>query len=101
MIDQHQRLSQPLPWTPRVRRALAGLAVIAVLASVALAAYGAAGGLEAKLRPGCIDVSFASTTGGAHIAACGAKAREICAAPGEAQSIGEPLRQACRRAGDG
>jgi hypothetical protein len=100
MIDHNQRLSQPLPWSPRVRRALAALVALAVVAVVALGIYGATGGLNAKLRPGCIDVTFASSTGGAQLAACGARAREICASPGEARSIGQPLQAACRRAGD-
>jgi hypothetical protein len=98
MMDQERRLSEPLRWTTAGRLAVAGVAAALVLAALGLGIYAAAGGFATKTQPGCIDVTFASTTGGAHLRACGARARDICASPQPYSEIGESLRKACEHA---
>jgi hypothetical protein len=98
MIDQSKRLSQPLRWTRAGRLALiatgatllAAVAVVVVIASTR----------GTHQRPGCIEVTFASTLGGAVVHQCGAKARTTCATPGENPALAAhgALREACRRA---
>jgi hypothetical protein len=99
MMDRERRLREPLRWTPAGRLVVAALVVGLVLAAVALGIYAATGGLEHKQQAGCIEVTFASTTGGATLHACGANARAICASPREHPQIAESLRDACRHAG--
>jgi hypothetical protein len=99
MMDQHQRLSQPVGWTRAGKVAVTVLVVSFAAVVVALGAYAAAGGFDHKLRAGCIEVTFASTTGGAQIERCGVRARETCASASEARLIGGGLQAACRSAG--
>jgi hypothetical protein len=99
MMDQQRRLSQPLRWTAAGRLAVAGVAAALVLAALGLGVYAAVGGFQQKTESGCIDVTFASTTGAAHLHACGAQARETCASPQAHREIGASLLQACARAG--
>jgi hypothetical protein len=76
----------------RARERRIVLALLAVLAAgvVVLALAGGSGS-----RPGCVDATIASTTGGAAVHACGDPARRLCAAPGRTREIAA----ACRRAG--
>ncbi len=98
MIGQHRRLSEPLRWTRRTKIAAIGAAfglLAAIAAAVALALVNAH-----PRRAGCIEVTFASTLGGAVTHACGAHARELCATPNESPALaaGGALREACREA---
>ncbi|HYM44631.1 MAG TPA: hypothetical protein VES65_00510 [Solirubrobacteraceae bacterium] len=97
MIDQSKRLSQPLRWGRRERAAVA--AVLACLAAVVigLGAYALTSGAPA--RRDCIDVTFASTLGGARVHECGGRARAVCASPAAFKGIADALRASCRRAG--
>ncbi|HXB63460.1 MAG TPA: hypothetical protein VNV42_01160 [Solirubrobacteraceae bacterium] len=97
MIDQSRRLSQPLPWGRRERAIVTVLLVCVALAAVALGAYALTSGAPA--RKGCIEVTFASTLGGATDHACGAQARAVCASPTAFKSVADELRTACVRAG--
>jgi len=97
MIDQSKRLSEPLRWGRRERTAVAALLACVVLAVIGLGAYAVTSG--APSRRDCIEVTFASTLGGATEHACGAQARRVCAAPGAFKSVAAELRAACRRAG--
>jgi hypothetical protein len=99
MMDQQRRLSEPLRWTPAGRIAVAAVSAIVLLGGLALGIYAATGGFEQKTQAGCIEVTFASTTGGATLRACGQHAREICASPQEHRQIADSLREPCRRAG--
>ena len=99
MIDQQRRLREPLRWTRAGRLAVAGTAAALVLATLALGIYAAVGGFDQRAQPGCIDLTFASTTGGATLHACGARAREVCAAPQEHPQVADALRGACKQAG--
>ncbi|MEA2219338.1 MAG: hypothetical protein QOJ35_1964 [Solirubrobacteraceae bacterium] len=76
--------------------AVAGaLAACAIAAGVAVVTTGSG----ARTR-GCIDVTFASTTGGAVMHACGAAAARLCR--GEtvpAGSVTPDVRRRCREAG--
>jgi hypothetical protein len=83
MIGQSKRLTEPLRWGRREK------SVVAVL--IALSSGSPA-------RSDCVEVTFASTLGGATIHACGAHARHVCAA-GASRGIEPELRAACRRAG--
>jgi hypothetical protein len=80
----------------RQKRVGAVLALILV-AALALVAYGLTSG--APTRKDCVEVTFASTLGGARIHACGARARTLCASAHADQGIGPQLRSACGRAG--
>jgi hypothetical protein len=97
MQDQSKRLSEPLRWGRRERTAVAALLVCVVLAVVGLGAYALSSGAPA--RKDCIEVTFASTLGGATEHACGGRARTVCATPGAFKSVAAELRAACKRAG--
>jgi hypothetical protein len=85
---------QRAPLRPRQR--LVGLIGLGLLAACAVAVVLALvlGGGDAK-RAGCVDVTVASTTGGAAIHACGERARRLCSAPETPRTV----LTACRRAG--
>ncbi|HEV3319966.1 MAG TPA: hypothetical protein VG053_09640 [Solirubrobacteraceae bacterium] len=97
MMDQSKRLSEPLRWGRRERTAVAALLTCVALAVIGLGAYALTSG--APPRRDCIEVTFASTLGGATEHACGAQAREVCASPGAFKHVAAELRAACRRAG--
>ncbi|HEY2537682.1 MAG TPA: hypothetical protein VGI24_11960 [Solirubrobacteraceae bacterium] len=97
MIDQSKRLSEPLRWGKRERTAVAVLLACVAIAVIGLGAYALTSGAPA--RRDCIEVTFASTLGGATEHACGAQARRVCATPGAFKSVASELRAACRRAG--
>ncbi len=96
MFDQSRRLSEPLRWGRREKMIVAVLTSCLVLALVGLGAFAVTSG--APPRKGCIEVTFASTLGGAELQGCGSRARRICAA-GSFHSIRQELKAACRRAG--
>jgi hypothetical protein len=97
MIDRSRRLSEPLRWGRREKAAVAAVLIALALAVAGLGAYALTSGSRA--RRDCIDVTFASTVGGATLHACGARARAICASPGPYSGIADLLRAACGRAG--
>jgi len=97
MIDRSQRLSEPLRWGRREKTVVAALLACVALAVIGLGAYAVTSGSPA--RADCIEVNFASTTGGASLHACGSRARTVCATPNPGPGIAESLRVACRRAG--
>jgi hypothetical protein len=97
MFDQSRRLSEPLQWGRRERTVVAALLVCVALLVAGLGAYALTSGGPA--RRGCIEVSFASTLGGATEHACGAQARRVCASPDAFRHVAEELRDSCRRAG--
>jgi len=99
MMDQQRRLREPLRWTPAGRLAVAGVAIALVLAAIGIGIYAAAGGFKGQSEAGCIDVTFASTTGAAGLHACGAQARALCASGDSQQGIADSLQKACNRAG--
>lgn len=99
MQEQSKRLAQPLRWTRGGRVAVA--LVVAALAVGTVVVALAAGGGGSRLPAGCIQVTFASTLGGAAERLCGEHAREACAAPGQNPALAAHggLREACRKAG--
>jgi hypothetical protein len=97
MIGQSRRLSTPLRWGRRERAAVGAVLVCLLLALIGLGAYALTSGSSA--RADCIDVTFASTLGGAHLHACGSRAQAICADPKGLRGIAQPLAASCRRAG--
>lgn len=97
MIDRSQRLSEPLRWGRREKTVVAALLACVALALIGLGVYAATGGAPA--RADCIEVNFASTTGGATLHECGARARTVCATPNPGRGIAEGLKAECRRAG--
>jgi hypothetical protein len=97
MMDRHRRLSEPLRWGRREKVALAAVMTVLALAVIGLGAYALTSGSRA--RAGCIDLTFASTMGGARLYACGTRARAVCASPGPYSGIADSLRVACRHAG--
>jgi hypothetical protein len=97
MMDQSRRLSEPLRWGRRERTIVAALLACVALAVVGLGAYALTSGAPA--RRDCIEVTFASTLGGATEHACGAQARQVCTTPGAFKHVAAELRDACRRAG--
>jgi hypothetical protein len=97
MMDQSKRLSEPLRWGRRERTAVAALLACVVLAVIGLGAYAVTSG--SPTRRDCIEVTFASTLGGATEHACGVRARAVCASPGAFKGVAAELRAACRRAG--
>jgi len=97
MFDQSRRLSQPLHWGRREKTVVAVLLSCLALALAGLVAFGLTSGAPA--RADCVDLTFASTLGAAHVHACGGQARNICASPGAFRGLAQELRAACRRAG--
>jgi hypothetical protein len=97
MIDQSKRLSEPLRWGRRERAVVAALLACVLIAVIGLGAYAVTSGAPA--RRDCIEVTFASTLGGAIEHACGVRARNVCASPGGFKGVADELRAACRRAG--
>jgi hypothetical protein len=97
MIDQSKRLSEPLRWGRRERTVVAFVLACVVLAVIGFGAYALTSGAPA--RRDCIEVTFASTLGGATEHACGAQARRVCASPDAFRHVAGELREACRRAG--
>ncbi len=97
MIDQSRRLSEPLRWGRREKTVVAVLLSCLLLAVLGLGAFAVTSGAPA--RRDCIEVTFASTLGGATEHACGARARAVCASRDAFHSVAAELRAACRRAG--
>jgi hypothetical protein len=96
MFEQSRRLSQPLRWGRREKTAVAVVISCVLLALVGLGAYALTSGAPA--RGDCINVTFASTLGGAQLHACGNRAARVCAS-GSFRGIEQELRAACSRAG--
>lgn len=96
MIDRSRRLAEPLRWGRREKAVVGTLLACVVLALAGLGVYAATSGSRAGKH--CVDVTFASTVGGATLHACGARASSLCAA-GQAGGIEAQLRAACARAG--
>jgi hypothetical protein len=96
MEARAKRLATPLQWGRREKAAVGGVLAALVIALVALGAYALSSGGSA--RRDCVDVTFASTLGGAELKGCGAQARRICAS-GSFRSISSELSVACRHAG--
>jgi hypothetical protein len=96
MFEQSRRLSEPLRWGRREKMAMGVLLSIVLLALVGLGAYALTGG--SRPRADCVNVTFASTLGGAQLQGCGPQARRICAS-GSFRGISQELSAACRRAG--
>jgi hypothetical protein len=97
MMDQSKRLSEPLRWGRRERAVVATLLGCLLLALVGLGVYALTSG--APPRAGCIEATFPSTLGAAQIHECGQQAKATCASPSAEKSIGEALRESCRKAG--
>ena len=97
MFDQSKRLSEPLRWGRREKTAVAAVLACVVLVVLGLGTYALTSG--AARRSDCIDLTFASTLGGARLHACGGQARTTCASPAAFRSIADSLRGACRHAG--
>lgn len=96
MEAREKRLATPLHWGRREKTVVGALLAIVVLALVGLGVYGLSSG--GATRKDCIDVTFASTLGGAELKGCGQRAQRICES-GSFRSISDELRTACRRAG--
>jgi hypothetical protein len=95
--DHSRRLSEPLQWGRREKSAVALLSCAALIGLAALGVFALTSGAPA--RKDCVEVTFASTLGGARIAGCGARARAICAAAPSLRGVAAELQDACRRAG--
>ena len=72
MQDQSKRLSEPLHWGRREKTAVAAVLACVVLVLLGLGAYALTTGVPE--RADCIDLTFASTLGGAQVHACGPRA---------------------------
>lgn len=96
MFEQSRRLSEPLHWRRREKAVVAVLLSCVLAAAIGLGAYALTSGAPA--RRDCVDVTFASTLGGAELHACGSQARRMCAS-GAFHGIAQELRSACIRAG--
>lgn len=98
LADHSKRLSEPLRWTRAGR--LAVVVALVLLVGGTVAAVVASTGAK-RLPAGCIEVTFASTLGGAAERLCGAHAREACAGPAQTPALAAhgALREACRKAG--
>jgi hypothetical protein len=96
MENRARRLAEPLRWGRREKAAVGAVLACVVLALVGLGIYALTSGSRA--RNDCVEVTFASTLGGATLHACGARARQVCGS-GAYPGLTAELRAACRRAG--
>ena len=96
MENRSRRLREPPRWGRREKVAVGVLLACAVAALVALGTYALTSGSAA--RRDCVEVTFASTVGGATLHACGMRAKEVCAS-GAFPGIRSELAASCRRAG--
>jgi len=99
MIDQSKRLSEPVRWTPAGRIAVIVICLGLAAGVIGVGIYAAAGGFSKPKQAGCIELTFASTTGGARLHSCGAAARALCRESDSHPQISTQLREACRREG--
>ncbi|HEX5224737.1 MAG TPA: hypothetical protein VFW29_06375 [Solirubrobacteraceae bacterium] len=97
MQEQARRLREPLQWGRAQKRALALALTLLAAAVLGLGAYALTSGGSSSRRD-CVDVTFASTLGGATLKGCGAHARAICAS-GSFPRLADELSAACARAG--
>jgi hypothetical protein len=96
MENRSRRLGEPLRWGRREKVAVGALLACVVGGGGALGTYALTSGSSA--RADCVNVTFASTLGGATEHACGAQARRVCAS-GAFPGINADLARACERAG--
>jgi hypothetical protein len=98
MVGQHRRLSEPLHWTRGAKIAVIGAGTTMLAAIVAVVLVAAAN--APRHRAGCIEVTFASTLGGAIVHQCGQRARSTCERPAENPGLAAhgALKEACERA---
>jgi hypothetical protein len=85
--------------TPRERGVIVAVAALLVAVVVAVGVASLTSGSQQSARD-CIDLTVASTTGGAMMHACGLKAAHLCR--GEVKvprDIAAELRRRCRNAG--
>jgi hypothetical protein len=97
MQEQARRLSEPLHWGRRERTIVAIVLGCVALAAIGLGAFAISSG--GKPRKDCIEVTFASTLGGATEHACGQAARRVCASSEGFAHVEGELRAACLLAG--
>jgi len=97
MQNQSRRLSEPLLWGRREKTVIAVLVSCVALVAIGLTAFALSSG--SKPRRDCIEVTFASTLGGATEHACGQSARRVCASSEGFAHVEAELRSACLRAG--
>lgn len=97
MENRSKRLSEPLRWGRREKTVVTILLSALLVVAIGLGAFALTSG--SKEPKNCIDITFASTLGAAHIHACGARAKQLCASPGASKEIAVALRQACGRVG--
>jgi hypothetical protein len=82
---------QQAPLRRHERLAVAAVLVVTLAGPLLLLVAGRGGGASS---PGCVDVTIASTTGGAAVHACGERAQRLCTADRATSEI----YAACRRA---
>jgi hypothetical protein len=97
MQDQSRRLSEPLRWGRREKTVVAVLLSCVLVALAGLGVYALTSGSPA--RKDCIELTFASTLGVAHIHDCGRQARLLCASPNPSPQFARELREDCGRVG--
>jgi hypothetical protein len=85
--------------TGRERRVFKLGAGATAVGAAAVIAWAVAAGGEAS-APGCVDVYVGSTTGTAHVHACGREGAQLCRRPAPANpTLAAKFAEACRRAG--
>jgi hypothetical protein len=97
MEARAKRLSTPLQWGRREKRAVGALLAVLAVAAIALGTYALTSGSPA--RKDCVEAIAPSTVGAVRIHACGDKARQVCASAGSYKGIADALSASCRRAG--
>jgi hypothetical protein len=86
--------------TGRERRVFKLGAAATAVGAAAVIAWAVAAGGDAASAPGCVDVYVGSTTGTAHVHACGREGAQLCRQPASANAtLAAKFAAACRRAG--
>jgi hypothetical protein len=101
MVGQSKRLAQPMRLRRREVWLLAALAALLAAGAIALGTYALVGGDQSSSsRAGCVNVTVASTTGGATLHACGQQARSWCAREATSpDALAAIVLTECRKAG--
>jgi hypothetical protein len=95
-----QRQHTPLRSIGRRERRLLIAVTLVVVVAAAVTLYLALHHGSGKVTAGCVQISAASTTGGANLHACGADAARWCRSETERGTAGDrAVLAACRRAG--
>jgi hypothetical protein len=94
-----ERINTPVRKLSRRETRILAAVSAALVCAVLLIGFAALRADSTPAGPGCIDMTLATSTGGAQIHACGPDAVRLCRAAARERSVGAQVRERCRSAG--